>query len=65
MMVSKGHEEIPAVVISTAEYKKLVSDSATLQVIKNYLENEQYVSSGTLQNILNIKKEGGGQDGVL
>ena len=58
MMASEGFDEIPVVVISVAEYKELVSDSSKLQVIKNLLEKEQYVSSGTLQNILNIKKEG-------
>ena len=58
MMASEGFDEIPVVVISVAEYKELVSDSSKLQVIKNLLEKEQYVSSGTLHNILNIKKEG-------
>lgn len=65
MMASEGFEETAVVVISVAEYKELVSDSSKLQVIKNLLEKEQYVSSGTLQNILNIKMEGSEQNGVL
>ena len=46
-----------AVTVGINEYKKLVADSTKLQVIKDLLEKEQYLSIRTLYNIVGIEKE--------
>lgn len=47
------------ITIGTSEYKELVKDGIMLEVVKNYLINEKYVSRNDLKQLLGMPlKEG-------
>ena len=48
---------IPMVTIPQAKYEGLVRDAVTIEIIKDYVINETYMSSKDLRRILGLPKE--------